>query len=509
MSGPRAAELTQGIDKVRRQAYALADLLGPEMEPVQQNEKRPALTDDVRVYRTKLRTALNDLLRSLTGVRAFYIDVGVDHPVDVTVLDLQLPTTEGRPRQVFSADEKVIVTAVVQATGKDVSTMLHLHVGKKTLEKALDIKAGKQETVPFEVNCRELGLGEHSAELKVVTDDLLPGNNSRYVTFAVRRPRRILVLTDKAAQAEYFAWVLDYWEGFDPDIALAANPPPAEKLLDYEAVYLLGVAKPGAALWTSLLEYARRGGGVGVIPGGEEMDREAYNQDVAQKVLPGRYQYIVPQDDTPAVWDLEPDTIFQHSLLRPFLDWKKRKNDPVDFLLHPRWAMKYWDVRPQANEMVLVSYADDKKRPALLERTLLPVPRATAGPRRVRVDVHDDIRPAPARLEQLPRKGDLLLPRSARPVHGLPGREPGRRPAQLPFGPGRSGGPPALVGTFPGVSAGAARTCSNRSVPATRPTAWCSGRRSFRATIPCRPCRRTTTGSRPISASMCPRKKPI
>ena len=306
-------------------------------------------------------------------MRAFYIDVGVDHPVDVTVLDLQLPTTEGRPRQVFSADEKVIVTAVVQATGKDVSTMLHLHVGKKTLEKALDIKAGKQETVPFEVNCRELGLGEHSAELKVVTDDLLPGNNSRYVTFAVRRPRRILVLTDKAAQAEYFAWVLDYWEGFDPDIALAANPPPAEKLLDYEAVYLLGVAKPGAALWTSLLEYARRGGGVGVIPGGEGNGPRGVQSGRRPESAAGRYQYIVPQDDTPA--DLGISSPIRSSSIRccgRFSTGKRERTTPSISCSTRVWAMKYWDVRPQANEMVLVSYADDKKRPALLERTLLP-----------------------------------------------------------------------------------------------------------------------------------------
>ena len=121
--------------------------------------------------------------------RAFFIDVGVDQPIDLTLLDLALPSSDGLTRQVFDENERFQVRARVQATGQDASTTLTLQVGKKKFEKNLDVKAGTVQIVPFELDCRDYGIGQHSAELKLATEDSLPGNNARYVTFAVR-PRR-------------------------------------------------------------------------------------------------------------------------------------------------------------------------------------------------------------------------------------------------------------------------------------------------------------------------------
>ena len=297
--------------------------------------------------------------------RAFFIDVGIDQPIDLTLLDLALPSVENKPRQVFDENEKFQLRAHVLATGKDASTTLTLKVGRKSYQKNLDFKAGQVQVVAFELDCRDFGVGQHSAELKLGTDDLLPGNNIRYVTFAVRPPRRVLVLSDDPAKAEELAFALSV-NGFIPEVARPQDRA-ASGLLRYQAVYLDSLANPAPSLWAGLEEYVNKGGGVAVIPGGPEMNLEAYNQGPAQRLLPGTWRKLVTQEKKPAAWNFSQTSIFQHPLMRPFLDWTN-KDRRIDFILHPREATKYWEVEPKEKEMVLVQYDDDRDRPALLER---------------------------------------------------------------------------------------------------------------------------------------------
>jgi len=345
---PPTVELAKVINGVRRGIRDLADALARHAG----TEDSPSGTRD---YRDRLLAGLTALRRNLAGSEAFFMDVGIDDPVDVTLLEVK----------VINEESRLEIRARVQATGKPVSSTLRLQVDKKTIDRALDMKAGQEELVPFELNPGDFGPGQHAVELSVVTNDLLPANNSRFATFAVRKPRPVLVLADKVQQADELVHALKAAQ-FTPHALPATAPLAAGDLRNYHAVYLLGLARPSEPLWQALEEYVAKGGGLAIVPGGKDMDVNAYNQGPAQNILPGTWQELLVRPEKPAVWNLRQDSIFQHPLLRPFRDFRNNKN--IDFILQPREASIYWDVRPQAKEMVLVYYADERNRPALLER---------------------------------------------------------------------------------------------------------------------------------------------
>jgi hypothetical protein len=327
---------------------------------------------DNREFRDQLVQSLQTGLRGLRGVHEVFVDVGVDAPIDLAIADLELPRAGlgGEARQVFAADEKIILRAVVQATGQDFNTNVVCQVGAKTEQRAVTVKAGERQVAAFEIDPQEAKLqpGPHAVEVRLATPDLLAFDNVRYTTFVIREPRRILVLTDDPRKAQLFGDALKAVRGgFSPEIREAAAVKDPGDLPRYQAVYLLDVARPSAELWSLVEDYVRRGGGVGVVPGGNEMDLKAYNEGPAQRVLPGQFLSVMSHKEPGAAWDLDNAAVFQHPLLRPFREWKL--SGSVDFFQYPRGATLYWDVKPAADDRtaVIVRYGGDKK-PALLER---------------------------------------------------------------------------------------------------------------------------------------------
>ncbi len=363
---PPAPPLAKVIGDARRACRDLLDRLPPP-------DKVP---EAAKEYHAKLWKGLQEVQRDLGGYLAVFVDVGVDNPVDLAIVDLELPRhpASGKTRQVFGDDEKILLQAHVQATGNDFNTMLACQLGKKTFQRAVVLQAGQREAIPFEIDIAELKLGPgfHQVEVRLATPDLLPANNTRFATFAIRAARKALVLADVPAQAEIFLTALRSI-GFSPSVLATAEVPkqldPGE-LARYQAVYLFNVAQPDANLWGLLEDYVHKGGGVGLVPGGEEVNLKAYHEGVAQKLMPGQLTKIVKfskEKDSGAVWDLSRDTIFQHPIMRPFRDWRDNMN--IDFIRHPRQAYSYWEVQAQKEAAaVLVDYADNQKRPALLQR---------------------------------------------------------------------------------------------------------------------------------------------
>jgi len=354
-------ELSKLLTGVRTRSRELIGMLA------ERGERGP---EDVKEYRDRLLASLRTGLRNLRGVQEVFIDVGVDNPTDLAIADLELPPDRagGQTRQVFAADEKIILRALVQATGKEYSTNVVCRLGSKSYQQAVFVKAGEREVASFEIDAQALKLepGPHQVEVRLATPDLMAFDNVRYATFAIRAPRRVLVLADKESKAEVFTSALRAVGQFSPEIRTPDSLTNPAELSPYQAVYLLGVARPDANLWDMLEEYVRHGGGLGVFPGGDEMIVSAYNQAPAQRLLPGQFGDTVLQKEPGAAWDLEKAAVFQHPLMKPFRAWQLSR---VDFIQYPRYATKYWEVRPTKDRStVVVTYADDKHRPALLER---------------------------------------------------------------------------------------------------------------------------------------------
>ena len=360
------SKLLTGIRGQSRQLIGLLEQRGDQVPP------------EAKEYREQVLASLRAGLKRLRGVHEVFIDVGVENPTDLALADVELPVdSAGQPRQVFAADEKIILRALVKATGKDYSTDVICQIGTKKEQSGVTVKAGERQVAAFEIDPAALHLqpGPHQAEIRLATPDLMGFDNVRYVTFVIREPRRVLILADDPRKAEQdFAYALyslaksselPRTKQFRAEVRVADSVQDPGELARYEAVYLFELHRPTAKLWSVVKTYVQRGGSVGVIPGGDEMDTNSYNQESAQQILPGHIGSVVSQKEPGASWDLDNESIFQHPFMKPFRTWKANR---VNFIAYPRLTTRYWEITPSDHATVVVTYADDKHRPALLER---------------------------------------------------------------------------------------------------------------------------------------------
>jgi len=299
-----------------------------------------------------------------------YVDVGVAKPEDLAIADVKMP------RQLVPANGRVIIHALVQATGKDypdVEVRCRIDGEKEPARQVVKVKAGTSEQVTFE----RLGLplGVHQAEITLAGNDALAFNNARFATFEVTGPRRVLTVCDDPDDAAFWKLALKVGErvgepSFDTDVKTPRELrelTPAD-LGRYQAVCLLAVAAPDADLWAKLERYVTEGGGLVVVPGGDaEIAR--YNDDVtAQKLLPGTLGKQV-HNAQGAAWK---DSTLKGPLRDWFDEWKRQVDPPIDFIRLPPVATRWWEVQPGTKAFLLAFYADD--RPAVLERNFAGEP---------------------------------------------------------------------------------------------------------------------------------------
>lgn len=363
---PANGPVSEGIGQAYRLLNALDD------DPDHRQEPLPrflyVFSDRTREAWDANRTAqlleLRD--RSPTKPLAAFVDVGVEHPVDLALVDLELPW------QVIPANGRAIFRAKLQAVGKDVDTEILCRLdGEKNAErKAFKLKAGQSDILTFER--RGLSLGLHRAEISLAGGDNLPWNNARFATFDVAPARRVLTICDDPADAAIWKLALrageqkgDPWFDCEVRSSREAARLKAGELARYRAVCLLDVAAPDRELWQLLSEYVAGGGGLVVLPGGDELDPASYQSDEAKKLLPGELRAVVRRPLKEAVAWYEPS--FQHPVRGWFADWKKQAEPPVDFVRIPPLTVRYWDVNP-GQALLLALYDDEKKRPAVLER---------------------------------------------------------------------------------------------------------------------------------------------
>src|SRR5207245_11630832 len=105
------------------------------------------------------------------------------------------------------------------------------------------------------------------------------------LTFEVRGHRRALVITDEPGNVAIWKVALELGGAFDVTVKSAreAGGLSPTELAAYQVVCLMSVAVPPTDLWEKLQKYVERGGGLAVIPGGEELEapesKRAYNED--------------------------------------------------------------------------------------------------------------------------------------------------------------------------------------------------------------------------------------
>jgi hypothetical protein len=293
-----------------------------------------------------------------------YFDVGIDEPVDLAITNVELPAN----RQSFTEGEKIPLRVTVKSTGKSISNThsVLIKIGGKTVADQLYlVEANNQTTRTLEIDAEKtkLGVGQHQAEVSLETaTDALPFNNVRYVTINIHAPQKILVLADDAKKGQKFAGALEdlRYQVSLKDVRDKVN------LSDYQAVFMVSVAAPSEPLWDSLANYVKQGGGLGIIPPGEELDRNAYNSAAAKKIMPAT---IVRQIELPTgegrQWNIATSDQ-RHSFLSPFVRWLAEGD--YDLIRDPRSATRFWEVELSKNGNVIVHYDGTPAWPAVIER---------------------------------------------------------------------------------------------------------------------------------------------
>jgi hypothetical protein len=151
--------------------------------------------------------------------------------------------------------------------------------------------------------------------------------------------------------------------------ALSAN-----ELGAYRLVGLFGAVRPSLAFWDRLAKFVQGGGGLALVPGGQEMQAglKSYNDGAAAHgLLPAPLEGMVSRNPKGVPWTpYKP----QHPVTAAFAEWSKSAD--ADFLRESGrpLAYRYWRVGPLAEGAARIADYLDKdkqdKNAALLERPL-------------------------------------------------------------------------------------------------------------------------------------------
>jgi hypothetical protein len=249
--------------------------------------------------------------------------------------------------------------------------------GVKKNEKIVRLVPGVEEEVTFPApsNLKEGEL--HRGEIALGgAPDPFEDDDRRYFTLRVRPPMKVLVVADRAEDANFVVAALD------PDVSSSS---PKSFLVErnstrelqardrgvlsaYACIFLLNVARLNDEAWGALNAYVHEGGGL-VVGAGNRCDPENYAGVIPGQLLPALIERIGPRRETTfgKVADIT------HPLFQKY-------GRDLDAQLVQVDVYRHWDLKPQAQPVegarTLASYADGA--PALLER-------AFKGPRTGRV----------------------------------------------------------------------------------------------------------------------------
>jgi hypothetical protein len=313
-------------------------------------------------------------------VGVVYVDVGIDSPRDLAIdkIDVVPPVVApGAPMQ---------VQVSVRATGVAVDTQLTCQIDNDPNKDSapdshvVNLQAGQSRVYTFE---RTAPPTENTSEqtyqltVRLASTDALPSNNTRFATFQTRPRRKVLALVhDEAAGKKVKPWTpwqlaIDVVAAFTPEVKTLAlaEQLDAAQLAAYPAIWLFQTT-PTPALAEKLRSYVSKGGGLVIVPGGDEMTAQGFNE-AGGVLLPARLDHIVtvPAGKPAVLWS--PWRGQQHPITAYFYETVRTGNpDFADPATRPG-VNAYWAVKPaERDSVVLATYADKDTPPALLERHL-------------------------------------------------------------------------------------------------------------------------------------------
>jgi len=309
---------------------------------------------------------LQDSLKKLPGVGIYVIDVGVTDPLNYSLGELRLSGEvlsnrsplgiESELASVGASDQRTVELYVIDSDGKP---------QKRSVE-SFSVAPGEAQQIEFHLGSLELG--PHQGYLRIVGQDALAADDTRFFSVEVKPPWRILIVAPRPADSyslfltEALAPSVFRKRGqarFDCEIADLGGLS-KKNLSDYAAVFLLDPTPLEPADWQKLTDYAAEGHGVAVCLGRNAREMDSFNTPQAQELLPGNLLrqarrpegdlYLAPRD-------------LQHPILAPF----RSQSGSVPWEKSP--VFRYWELdKPHPGVGVVLPFSDG--RPAVLERPI-------------------------------------------------------------------------------------------------------------------------------------------
>lgn len=303
---------------------------------------------------------LSERLKSTRGVSFYIFDVGLEHPLDSGITNVQLLSEllmEGMPAEFQIQCRR-------WGPGESRSLVGYL---RGPLEKA----AGGEESPPFEKRVQELldfpdngfasltlrlgGLsrGIYQGYFELEGDSPLRLNDRWYFTIQVRSAFRILIVAPDppAAHAVYL------WQALSPETLRRAGVTryqcdvtsyeelPSKDLAAYSAYFLLDPPPLAESFWSKLKEAVATGKGLAVFLGRRLGSLDVWNKGPVQDLLAG--QILVQARELSGELHLRPSQ-YDHYLLTPF----RPVAGSVPWDMFP--VYRYWVLDPLAEEAYVV-----------------------------------------------------------------------------------------------------------------------------------------------------------
>ncbi len=381
-TNPRASSLNRPVDRALRL-----------LEQQEAGEETPPRLLYVFSDRTRACWDAGGLKPTVpAGVGVFFIDVGVDKPRDLGIEQVKVIPSVVPPRTGYEVHVRVRGTP----GGHDNELSCRVE-GDTGPPQRLPVKLGKDYTgdvLVFHRTAPEPPTtgpvdAPYQLTVRLATRDALPVNNVRHASFLVRRSRRLLTLVDDEAAKKKETiklaedrkvevpsiarlWFVSHVaaRSFACEVRPLSDTITAKQLSEYPVVCLFETARVSPEWWKKLADYVRAGGGLAIVPGGDEMvaDVSDFNTGGFDKagLLPAPLAKLTGAGTKPTYWGR---FTREHPLMAPFagggldLDFNRDELRP--------FVRRYWQVsKAQPAPQVIAHYDDPGKHAALLERNI-------------------------------------------------------------------------------------------------------------------------------------------
>lgn len=340
-----AAELLEKCELLQKEIYIFTDLAQPSW--ASQNAGR-----------------LQERLKKLDSLGMHVVDVGVLEPKNFALGDVRLPAG-----QVLAKNSPLNVEVDLVHRGGGGSRMVDLFLasgnsprGSQTAE----LKDGQSQTLEFRLGGLETGT--HQGWLRIQGEDGLAFDDVRYFTVDVQPPWPALILAPSPAEDYAFflrlvlapdVFQLNDQARYKADVVMLDGLAKLD-LAKYSAVFVLDPTPLAPESWQKLRDYAAGGGGLAIFLGRNAEAVDAFNQQSAQELLPGRLSQQARRLGGELF--LSPDN-YNHPLLAKF----KAGSGGAPWEGYP--VFRYWQLEGLAEGVgTIVPYSDG--RPAILERPI-------------------------------------------------------------------------------------------------------------------------------------------